>query len=120
MIADTVLIGGTILLLWITYSKIKFIVKQGQKSITWISVEFGASLIIFLFLLYSQFTAVHASIEQPFYLGDVYEASQYVSFASFLLPVIFFLTFMEIIVSIKIFTTRGRLEPEKENAYLEE
>lgn len=120
MIAGTVLIVGIVLLLWITFSKIKFIVKQGQKSITWICLEFGEALIIFLFLLYSQFTTVHASIEQPFYLGDVYEAAQYVSFAGMLLPVIFFLTFMEIIVSIKIFTTKGRLEPEKETAYLEE
>ena len=114
MIAGTVLIGGIALLLFLVYRKIKFITQQGDKTVLIMCVEFGLSLIVYLFLLYSNFAFVHASVEQPFYLGEVYESTQYVSFAAFLLPVIFFLFFMEIIVATKVFATRGRLAPELE------
>lgn len=118
MIAGTVLFVGTISLIFIIYLKLKFIteknVKNKQKSILRITSEFAIAFVIWLLFIYAQLTYVTASTEQNLYLGNVYEASQYLSLASTLLPIIFFLSFLEILVSIKIFTTRGRLLPDVE------
>jgi len=121
MIGGSVMFFSIVILLYLGYSKVKNIITQFQhkerskseKTMFRSLAELGLALIAFLFILYSQFAVVQASVEQDFYRGDVYEATQYVSFATYLLPALIFLTFFEIIVGFRTFAVRGRLLPEE-------
>lgn len=100
-------------ILVIVFLKLKNIVSKGQKTVFMILIELGVGFLCFLFLLYAQFATVHASGEQPFYAGNVFEATQWVSFAGIMLPLLMLLTFFEIILALKILAVRNRMLPEE-------
>lgn len=116
MISDTMILISIAGLLVICVSKIINLISRGEnKDLVFSLLEFGASLILLLFLLFAQFAAIQASHEQPLYEGEVFEATQYLLFGSFLVPVIFGFTVFEILFSFGIIGYRGRLSTGPEN-----
>lgn len=100
----------------IGYLKIMNIVHKGEdKSIIREILELALGFLFLLFLFFAQFTAIHASSEQPFYEGDVFEASQYLTFGVFMLLALTGLTLLEILFTMKLLVTRGRLLPDAES-----
>lgn len=97
--------------LFLLYSKVKNIIKLGEEhSFLRSSMEVGIGVIIFLIIAISNLASVHAANQQPFYLGVVFETSQYLLLAAFLLPLLLLLFFVEILMHFKIFVSRGRLK----------
>jgi len=91
-------------------SKLINLINKGEKhSIVRSLFECGIGFLLFLFLSINQLSIIQASTEQPFYIGDVFEVTQYVSLVSLLFPLLIIFTFVEILMHFKIFVSRGRL-----------
>lgn len=113
MIADIMILVSIAGLFVICVSKIINLIHKGEnKDLVFSLLEFGASLVLLLFLFFAQFTAIQASHEQPFYEGEVFEATQYLFLGSFLVPIIFSLTVFELLFKFGVIGYRGRLSTD--------
>lgn len=100
-------------LIYIAYRKIDNIaVHKGKKQSMLMSLlEFGLAAILLLFLFFAQFTTAYAASQDAYLLPDAYEASQYLFFASFLVPINFFLMAIELLMHFGYVGSRGRMIP---------
>lgn len=75
---------------------------------------FAVVFFAWLFLLIAVNTQMHAASMDNIYNPDLYEASQYLSFANYFLWINMFLLFMEVIVAWKGIMPRNRLRLSKQ------
>lgn len=99
-------------LLYIAYRKIDNLVvhKAKKQSTLIVLLEFALACILILFLFFGQFTTAYAASQDPDLLPDAYEASQYLFFASFMIPAIFGLMALELLMQFGYMGTRGRMK----------
>jgi len=111
MITGTLSLIALVGLLYLAYRKIDNIATHNGKkhSILIILVEFALATILLLFLLFGQFSTAFAASQDSYLLPAALEASQYLFFASFLIPTIFFLMAIELLMNFGFVGTRGRM-----------
>lgn len=99
----------------LVYLKVKNLVHKGSKTpILNVFLELALAFILLLALFVVQFVTAYSAAQNDIYLPDAYEASVYLQFGSYFIPILTVLSFLEILAGMGILASRGRMKSASE------